>query len=101
MLDGKLKRALEAYFNEPRLVPDFDAANDERPLYVPLNKLLNRVGGTLDPKVFCVQELAAQGTGHPSSVSIRCGRFRMVRQRWDKSPGKGWLRLSLLPMARG
>ena len=29
------------------------------------NNLLTAVGATLKPKVFCVQELADQGAGHP------------------------------------
>ena len=32
---------------------------------MPLANLLNAVGGTLQPKVFCVQEMADQGVGHP------------------------------------
>ena len=41
-------------------------ATDERSLYVPLANLLNAVGGTLRPKVFCVQDLANQGAGYPN-----------------------------------
>ena len=37
----------------------------ERSLYGPLDNLLTAVGATLRPKVFCVQELADQGAGHP------------------------------------
>ena len=40
-------------------------ATDERSLYVPPGNLLNAGGGTLIPRVFCVQELADQGAGHP------------------------------------
>ena len=40
-------------------------ATHEHSLYVPLANLLDAVGGTLRPKVFCVQELADQGVGHP------------------------------------
>ena len=32
---------------------------------MPLANLLNAVGGALRPKVFCVQDLANQGAGHP------------------------------------
>ena len=32
---------------------------------MPLANLLNAVGGTLQPKVFCVQEMADQGAEHP------------------------------------
>ena len=33
--------------------------------YPPLTNLLNAVGGTLKPKVFCISQLAQQGAGHP------------------------------------
>ena len=65
MPDGKLKQAVEAYFTDLRLVRSSGGATDERSLYVPLANLLNVVGGALRPKVFCVQELADQGAGHP------------------------------------
>ena len=65
MPDAKLKQAAEAYFTDLRLVRRSGGATDERSLYVPLANLLNAIGGTLKPKVFCVQELADQGAGHP------------------------------------
>ena len=37
----------------------------ERSSYGPLANLLNTIGATLRPKVFCVGELADQGVGHP------------------------------------
>ena len=37
----------------------------ERSSYGPLANLLNAIGATLKPKVFCVGELADQGAGHP------------------------------------
>ena len=33
--------------------------------YPPLNNLLNAVGSSLRPKVYCVSQLAQQGAGHP------------------------------------
>ena len=65
MTDRKLIQAVEAYFTDLRLVRGSGGATDERSLYVPLANLLNAVGGTLRPKVFCVQDLANQGAGHP------------------------------------
>ncbi len=41
------------------------APTGERSSYGPLATLLNGVGATLRPKVFCVGELANQGAGHP------------------------------------
>ena len=65
MADCKLMQAVEAYFNDLRIVRASGDATNEGSLYVPLANLLNAVGGTLRPKVFCVQELADQDAGHP------------------------------------
>ncbi len=65
MANSKLAQAVESYLTDLRLVRASGGATDERSLYVPLANLLNAVGGTLKPKVFCVQELADQGAGHP------------------------------------
>ena len=45
-------------------------ATDELSYYPPLSNLLNAVGGTLRPKVFCIVQLAQQGAGHPD-----CGLY--------------------------
>ena len=65
MASSKFTQAVESYFTELRLVRGSGGATNERSLYVPLANLLNAVGGTLRPKVFCVQELADQDAGHP------------------------------------
>ena len=59
------KQTAEDYFTTLRHVRRSGGATGERSLYGPLSNLLNAVGGTLRPKVFCVQELADQGAGHP------------------------------------
>ena len=59
------KQTAEDYFTTLRQVRRSGGATGERSLYGPLSNLLNAVGGTLKPKVFCVQELADQGAGHP------------------------------------
>ena len=60
-----LTQAIEEYFTGLRLVRASGGATRERSSYGPLGNLLNAVGDTLSPKVFCVQELADQGAGHP------------------------------------
>ena len=40
-------------------------AGTNEKLTAPLTNLLNPVGSTLKPKVFCVRELAHQGARHP------------------------------------
>ena len=57
--------AAEAYLAELRLVRASGGATGERSAYPALSNLLNAVGESLRPKVFCVSELAEQGAGHP------------------------------------
>ena len=61
----KLTAAAEGYFADLRRVWASGGGTQERSLYGPLDNLLTAVGATLRPKVFCVQELADQGAGHP------------------------------------
>ena len=61
----KLTAAVEAYFEHLRSIRASGGATDERSYYPPLSNLLDAVGSTLRPKVFCVTELAQQGAGHP------------------------------------
>ena len=86
MTNRKLIQAVDAYFTDLRLVRGSGGATDERSLYVPLANLLNDVGGSLRPKVFCVQELADQGAGHPDfNSSADSEKTKSVRV----SPGRG------------
>ena len=62
---AKLTVAVENYLEDLRRVLASGGATRERSLYGPLSNLLMAVGATLKPKVFCVQELADQGAGHP------------------------------------
>ena len=61
----RLTAAVQEYFADLRRVRASGGATQERSLYGPLGNLLTAVGATLRPKVFCVQELADQGAGHP------------------------------------
>ncbi len=60
-----LVAAVESYFTDLRRIRASGGATVERSTYGPLGNLLNAVGATLRPKVFCVPELADQGAGHP------------------------------------
>ena len=61
----KLSAAVETYFDDLRRIRASGGATGERSYYPPLTNLLNAVGTTLKPKVFCISELAQQGAGHP------------------------------------
>ena len=62
---AKLTSIVEDYLSDLRRVRASGGATGERSTYGPLANLLNDIGATLKPKVFCVGELAQQGAGHP------------------------------------
>ena len=57
--------AAEEYFEALRRIRASGGATGELSYYPPLANLLNAVGDTLRPKVFCINEMAQQGAGHP------------------------------------
>ena len=65
MSTTKFETSVEAYFADLRRIRASGGATGERSYYPPLTNLMNAIGGTLRPKVFCVGELADQGVGHP------------------------------------
>ena len=64
-------------------------SNRERSRYAPLANLLNTVGGTLKPKVFCVGELADQGAGHPDFGLYAAKQVQKGRPRDGQVPDGG------------
>ena len=89
MVNSKAITAVEAYFSHLRLVRASGGATDERSLYVPLANLLNAVGGTLRPKVFCVQELADQGVGHPDFGLYTTQQVQKSKPKSGQKPERG------------
>ena len=89
MTNRKLIQAVEAYFTELRLVRGSGGATNERSLYVPLANLLNAVGGALRPKVFCVQELADQGAGHPDFGLYTTQQVQKGKPKSGQKPERG------------
>ena len=89
MADRKLIQAVEAYFTDLRLVRGSGGATYERSLYVPLANLLNAVGETLKPRVFCVQELADQGAGHPDFGLYTAQQVQKGRTKSGQKPERG------------
>ena len=63
--------------------------NRERSSYGPLANLLNAVGATLRPKVFCVGELADQGAGHPDFGLYAAKQVQRGRPREGQVPERG------------
>ena len=89
MPNRKLTQAVETYFTDLRLVRGSGGATDERSLYVPLANLLNAVGGALRPKVFCVQDLANQGAGHPDFGLYTTRQVQRGKPKSGQKPERG------------
>ena len=86
---ARLTTAVEAYFADLRRVRASGGATVERSSYAPLANLLNAVGATLKPKVFCVGELADQGAGHPDFGLYAAKQVRKGRLRKNQIPERG------------
>ena len=89
MASSKFTQAVEAYFTDLHLVRGSGGATNERSLYVPLANLLNAVGGTLRPKVFCVQDLANQGAGHPDFGLYTIRQVQKGKAKPGQKPERG------------
>ncbi|MCE2455979.1 MAG: N-6 DNA methylase [Gemmatimonadetes bacterium] len=87
--DRKLIAAAEAYFAELGRVRASGGATGERSNYPALAGLLNGVGATLKPKVFCVQELADQGAGHPDFALYAARQVQRGRPKRGQIPERG------------
>ena len=85
----KLTTAVENYFADLARVRASGGATGERSSYGPLTGLLNAVGATLKPKVFCVGELADQGAGHPDFGLYAAKQVQKGRPREGQIPGRG------------
>ena len=91
-MDGrstKLIAGVESYFADLSRVRASGGATGERSSYGPLANLLNAVGATLKPKVFCVGELADQGAGHPDFGLYSARQVQRGRPREGQTPERG------------
>ena len=86
---ARLTAAVEAYFAELGRIRASGGATGERSSYGPLANLLNAVGATLKPKVFCVGELADQGAGHPDFGLYAARQVQRGRPREGQTPERG------------
>ena len=85
----RLTAAVEAYFADLRRVRASGGGTEERSSYGPLANLLNAVGASLKPKVFCVQELADHGAGHPDFGLYAAKQVQKGRAREGQTPERG------------
>ena len=84
-----LRAVVESYFADLRRVRAAGGATGERSSFPVLASLLNAVGSTLKPKVFCVIELAEQGTGHPDAGLFSAPQIQKGRPREGQFPERG------------
>ena len=85
----KLTAAVETWFAELGRLRASGGATGERSSYGPLAKLLDAVGATLKPKVFCVVEPAEQGAGHPDFSLYTAKQVQKGRPRRGQLPERG------------
>ena len=86
---AKLTSIVEDYLADLRRIRASGGATGERSYYSPLTNLLNAVGSTLKPKVFCVGELAEQGAGHPDFGLYAARQVQRGKHREGHVPERG------------
>ena len=86
---AKLISIVEDYLSELRRVRASGGATGELSTYPVLASLFNAIGTTLRPKVFCVQELADQGGGHPDFGLYAASQVQRGSPRQGQIPERG------------
>ena len=86
---AKLTTAVEEYFHDLRRIRASGGATGERSYYPALTNLLNAVGSSLRPQVFCVGELADQGAGHPDFGLYTRRQVQKGKPRTGQVPERG------------
>ena len=86
---AQLTTAVEHYLSELARQRASGGATGERSSYTALVNLLNAVGGSLKPKVFCFSELADQGAGHPDIGLYSARQVQRGRPRAGQTPERG------------
>ena len=87
--NSQLTAAVAAYCEDLAAVRATGASTDERSSYPALANLLNAVGATFKPKVFCVAEPADQGAGHPDFGLYAARQLQKGRPRLGQTPECG------------
>ncbi|MXY18688.1 MAG: N-6 DNA methylase, partial [Synechococcus sp. SB0664_bin_36] len=86
---AKLTKAVTAYCAELHRIRASGGGTGERSSCGPLATLLNGVGATLKPRVFCVGEMANQGAGHPDFGLYGARQVQKGRPREGQLPERG------------
>ena len=86
---AKLTSIVEEYLGDLRRLRASGGATGELSTYPALSNLLNAIGATLRPKVFCVVEMADQGAGHPDIGLYAAGQVQKGKPRAGQAPERG------------
>ena len=85
----KLTIAVENYFTDLRQIRASGGSTPELSYYPPLTNLLNAVGSTLKPKVFCISAMAQQGADHPDFGLYAAKQLQKGKPRQGQLPERG------------
>ena len=85
----KLTTAVENYFTDLRSIRASGGSTPELSYYPPLTNLLNAVGSTLKPKVFCISAMAQQGADHPDFGLYSASQIQKGKPRQGQLPERG------------
>ena len=85
----KLTTSVENYFTDLRQIRASGGSTPELSYYPPLTNLLNAVGSTLKPKVFCVSAMAQQGADHPDFGLYSASQIQKGKPRQGQLPERG------------
>ena len=86
---SRLTSIVEEYLEDLRRLRASGGGTGERSTYPPLSNLLNAIGATLRPKVFCIVELADQGAGHPDIGLYAASQVQRGTPRQGQTPECG------------
>ncbi len=72
-----------------RLTQSTGAATGEQSTYPAITNLLNAIGATLRPKVFCLSQMANQGAGHPDFGLFVSSQVQKGEPKKGQTPERG------------
>ena len=84
-----LTAVAEKYFSDLRSLAESGGATAELSSHFPLHNLLQAIGATLKPKIFCVGELADHGAGHPDFGLYTVRQVKAGKPRQGQMPERG------------
>lgn len=87
--DKILRASVETYLEDLGRIRSSGGATNERSYYPSLSNLLNAVGSTLSPKVFCVVDPANQGAGFPDINIYAAHQIQKGIPRKGQMPERG------------